>query len=99
MALEPGTRVGAVLEADETKVRMFGWGTYLGDGYLPPPNVSQLFARLGLKTVKIKLDNGEIVWGFECWWGEEKALRKWIGDREIEIVSVRAVRQGELVAV
>jgi len=37
---------------------------------------------------KITLDNGEVVWGPECWWGAEDKIKAMIGDREIVMETV-----------
>lgn len=69
-----GIRVGALesIDKDNKQVRLFGYGVYLGD---EPP---KMFARFGggLKSPKIRLDNGKIVWGYMCWWSEEEAIQR-----------------------
>lgn len=40
---------------------------------------------LGLgKNPKIELDNGQIVWGYQCWWGPESELAKFT--RKVKVV-------------
>lgn len=71
---EPGTRVMAILSADEKTVVSLGMGTYVGDldtNVLKRPNPC------------IELDSGYIAWGYQCWWGPIDGFEKWINGREI----------------
>jgi hypothetical protein len=79
---EVGSRVGAIQKADEDTVWLYGYGTY--DGYMEHPEH-------GLVNARITLDDGKIVWGFECWWGPEESIKELIGDRE----AVPAALSGE----
>lgn len=72
-------RVGAIQKADETTVYMYGYGEYLGDAESP----------LGIPNPKIQLDNGDIVWGYQCWWGPEEKVKNMIGGRKITMVDVK----------
>jgi len=69
-----GSRVGALLSMKNGEAKLLGWGVYEGnhtpDGF-PFPNP------------RIKLDNGDIVWGFQCWWGDEEQMKKEIQDMKI----------------
>lgn len=89
--MKPGTRVGAILDADEEKVRFLGYGVYQGD-YVPEDPAITLFQvsmkRLQIKNPRILLDSGKEVWGCECWWGPEDRIRQSIGDRAVEIVDI-----------
>jgi hypothetical protein len=80
--MKVGERVGAVQSAGEKTVHLYGYGVYVGDE-VPP---SGLLHEIGLTNPKIQLDNGGIVWGQECWWGDEEAVKKMIGQREIIMV-------------
>lgn len=78
---KPGDRVYAIRNIeDETKtVYLYGYGVYEGD-YLPEgaanTSVAAMVKELGIDNPRIKLDNGKIVWGCECWWGEEEEFKK-----------------------
>lgn len=89
-----GERVGAILDSDDKTVRLFGFGTYEGDEIPPDLNddFSSCFHSEGICNPKIKLDSGQIVWGFECWWGPEANIVKMIGNREVVHVDVDARR-------
>jgi hypothetical protein len=80
-----GDRVGAILSADDKTVKFLGYGVYDGRFKpdvmcmgIPPEELPE-----GLKNPRITLDNGEIVWGCQCWWGDEEKVKSEIGDREI----------------
>lgn len=83
--MEKGTRVGAVHSADATTVKLYGFGIYEGEE-IPPKEVNELLSEIGISNPKIRLDNGNIVWGCQCWWGSEEKVKKMIGDRKVEIV-------------
>jgi len=84
--MEVGTRVGAIASATNENVDFFGYGVYLGE-QIPTEEENETFAAFGVPNPKIQLDNGNIVWGFECWWGPEEKIREKIGDRKVTIVS------------
>lgn len=73
--LTPGMRVGAIQAIDADCVRFFGFGVY--DGMLPVPDNPGWF------NPRITLDNGNTVWGYECWWGTESEIWAAIGGRTI----------------
>ena len=77
--MEKGTRVGAIRNAKDETVYLYGFGTYQGD---------ELHPAIGIPNPKILLDNGSVVWGCECWWGSEEKVTEMIGDRKIEFVSI-----------
>lgn len=69
MKHEVGARIGALLSVDDEVVHFLGYGTYQGD-QLPPD--------FPLPNPKLELDDGSIVWGYQCWWGPEDAVRSWL---------------------
>lgn len=104
MKREVGMRVFAVLSATNKEVSLIGKGEYLGDRPLSEAGPDAV-GPFGLpvsailevdpehKNPCIKLDNGEIVWGFECWWGPEEELAPWVGDRTIVNVDMKKARE------
>lgn len=68
-----GDRIGALIGGDpETKVlKYLGVGTYQGDE-TPPPEAGGF--NIGLPCPKLVLDNGDVVYGCECWWGPETVI-------------------------
>lgn len=86
-----GDRIGAVRDADEDAktINMFGYGIYAGEEIPPPEYLSfglgELIKELGILLPKLQLDKeygSMIVYGCECWWGSEEAIRK--GNAEAE---------------
>jgi hypothetical protein len=69
--MKPGTRVLAILSADKNTVKSLGPGVYVGDEVPPDTGGTGWLAELGVANPKIVLDNGDVVWGCECWWGLE----------------------------
>jgi len=71
-----GDRVGAMLSCSETEVHLLGFGTY--QGVNPVPGRSP-----GWSSPEILLDNGETVYGYECWWDEEEGVRELLKGRTV----------------
>jgi len=94
-----GKRVGAILGSSETSIDFLGYGVYEGD-YIPNEAVgliADILKRAGRENPRIKLDNGGIVYGCECWWGDEKRIREKIriykeNGLEIKMVDINKVR-------
>ena len=84
-----GDRVGAVLGATKETCKFLGYGIYEGDFF--PEEAIGFMADIRRKAVaegrmakdvatnpRLKLDNGEFVYGCECWWGSEEQVKKQI---------------------
>lgn len=71
-----GEKVGVILGADPVKkiVKYLGYGTYQGDQERPPEGIGGF--NIGLPGPKIVLDNGDVVWGCECWWGSAQGIKE-----------------------
>jgi hypothetical protein len=114
---QPGSRVGAIRDADQEIVHLFGYGIYEGDFELPD-DVQTLFGSVAemrasmcehfgyaadvpveqwksehqqaLKRAttnpRIRLDDGNVVLGCQCWWALEEQIKTCIGSRKVEIV-------------
>ncbi len=83
MAIKKGDRVGAIAYGEEkngiTTVYFLGYGTFLG--YEIPESEEVKFFGISLKKINHKnpcilLDNGEKVYGCECWWGTEEKVKE-----------------------
>ena len=44
---------------------------------------------IGLKNSCIKLDNGDIVWECQCWWGPIDKFNEFINGRKINNVKIK----------
>lgn len=74
-----GSRVFAVMSADDETVFSLGSGEYVGD------KKPEGFPR---ENPCIHLDSGDIVWGMQCWWGPEERFEGWVKGRKVELVPV-----------
>lgn len=76
--MDKGTRIIAIRDVDKrangTKVvHYFGEGTYQGDEYV---------SELNFHSPKLVMDDGEVIWGFEAWWGSvEEMENSWPKDK------------------
>ena len=77
-----GTRVKLVSHIDDDTIYCFGYGIY--EGFKRPcdfPKDQRPAGLLGQILVEnehdnpcIKMDDGNYIWGCECWWGEAEDL-------------------------
>jgi hypothetical protein len=79
---KPGARVGAIRSATTSVVDFYGYGVYDGDFD------HEVMEGVTVPNPRITLDGGGVVWGCECWWGGEDAVKKRIGGRKVVIVPV-----------
>lgn len=86
--MEVGSEIGAIFSANGKEVRFLGYGKYLGE-QVPSKEENELFNEHKIKNPKIELENGSIVWGYECWWGPKEKIQQMIGDRKIINVNVQ----------
>lgn len=86
-----GERVGAVISAQDGIVEFLGYGVF--QGYEVPPEETGGF-NLGIPNPKILLDNGDVVWGCECWWSKEADMKKALATaKEIKDVRIADIRE------
>jgi len=95
-----GDRVGAIRNADDETVFLYGYGVYDGD-FEPPCGPFGITreqweeaAGAGVPfpmNPRITLDGGGVVWGQQCWWGDEVAVQKAIAGRVVVIVPPETV--------
>lgn len=94
MAHPAGIRVGAMRSADKEKVYMFGWGVYEGD-FVPDEAAgfgAEMAREAGRTNPRIRLDDGTVVYGCECWWGPVADVEASIQGREVVTVSIEEAR-------
>jgi hypothetical protein len=72
-----GERVMAVLSSTPEEVKLLGEGVYEGDH---PVDVEGMG---GFPNPRIRLDDGTVIWGFQCWWGDIGSMKSWIGSRRV----------------
>lgn len=72
----------AIRDADENGINIYGWGTMIGKVECPELG--------GLPNPKIVLENGDIVWGYQCWWcSREKFETEMQDGRPIVVVPLK----------
>lgn len=85
-----GDRIGAVLSAKDGIVKLFGYGVYAGDE-VPPRDggwMAEALHDVGATNPKLVLDDGQIVWGCQCWWGREAATKERFAGYQVEHVNM-----------
>lgn len=91
MRARAGERVGAVFAtAKDGVVEMLGYGVYEGD-FVPVEGGGWMAAALKEAQVpnpRIRLDNGDVVYGCECWWGPEESVKERVAGHPIRTVSI-----------
>ncbi len=85
--MKVGDRVGAICDSSAKRIRIYGYGVYEGDHPCP------FFG--DIPNPRIGLDNGQIVWGCECWWGPEDEVKHMVDQSpaSIEEVDIEKHRQ------
>lgn len=97
MGAKIGERVMAICGMNEEKnvVEVFGSGVRIADA-VPPDGVFMVgidMHKIGHENPCILLDNGEEVFGCECWWGPEESLKKRIEGFKTKVVSISEYRE------
>lgn len=77
-----GARVAAIHNMTETTVFLYGYGVYDGDYPF------EIMPGLTLDNPRITLDNGQVVFGAQCWWGPEELTKQKFNGRPVEMVPV-----------
>jgi len=79
-------------------VEFLGYGTYEGD-FVPDADAGGLAAdccEAKARNPRIRLDNGDVVWGGECWWGPEESFRKNMEEYKAMGYEIKEVRIADL---
>lgn len=90
-----GDRIGAMRSADGKTAHIFGYGVYAGDE-IPPAGVFMMgieMRELNCPNPKLVLDNGDVVFGCECWWGPEKAMKRRCEGMQVVMASIKDYRE------
>ena len=91
--MKVGERVGAILGHSNNVLSFLGYGVYVGDEVpiTAAGQVAEIMVEEGISNPKIRLDNGKIVWGCECWWGGEASVKKQVekaANAGVEVIEV-----------
>ena len=89
-------RIGAIshTDIDTNEVFLLGFGVYCGEE-VPPPGIKFLGMdanKFNIPDEKLLLDSGDIVWGCECWWGEESVIRESLKGKTVIEVTIENER-------
>ena len=90
-----GDRVGAILSKEDGVVNFIGFGKYAGPHLIDesiPGYVAEVFREAGVRNPKITLDDGNVVYGMECWWSTENEVQKML-DAASKVVIVNIAEQ------
>lgn len=90
-----GDRVVAIKSATKDKALIYGKGIYVGD-FIPEEAagwMAEMMREIKQKNPKIILDDGNVVYGCECWWGPEEKLNQYPSFEVCSIVEERKVYQ------
>ena len=79
-----GDRVGAMVCVRHGIVSFLGFGSYQGDE-VPPSDIGGY--NFGLENPKILLDNGDVIWGCECWWDNEENVKTLL-KKAVDVINV-----------
>ena len=93
--MKKGERVGAILGSNKDgSVDFLGYGVYEGD-FIPTEAVgfmAEIATKLEHTNPRIRLDDGQVVYGCECWWGKEDEVKKSLEGHTVNLVSITDVR-------
>lgn len=83
--INAGKRVGAFLNASDTEVRVLGYGVHEGE-FIVPKEINESLHATSTPSPRIKLDNGDVVWGCECYWGTEQKVLDYIERNKLKVI-------------
>lgn len=92
--MKPGDRVGAILSIKDGVAKLLGFGVYEGRE-VPDASAgawAEFYREHKTTNPKIKLDDGQVVWGCECWWGSEDQIKLKLLCLRVEPTSIADVR-------
>lgn len=96
---EIGDNICAVLKADSKNVYVIGYGTYLGEE-IPDKDITGQIATMlrnaKATNPKLEMEDGTIVWGCECWWGDVESAIEMMGGRKVIQVDMEKERQANV---
>jgi hypothetical protein len=89
--LENPVRVAAFMSIEKGVAEYLGEGYYIGD-FTPPEGIVKApldeIIPDDWKIPKIELDNGDVVWGCECYWGEANKIKRYLQHADIKEVRI-----------
>jgi len=96
MSAKLGDKVFVVAWGDNDNIYFLGFGVYEGDE-VPGEDVAGMMGSLlrmrEQKNPKLVLDNGDSIWGCECYWGPTDQFRSFSNMRKIVPITVADYRE------
>lgn len=89
-----GDRVGAIISAKDGVVNLLGYGV-LVEEKVPPADAlgfGSILHEIGKSNPCLRLDDGSEVFGCECWWGSESAIKAKFANFTVNNVSIADCR-------
>lgn len=96
MGAKLGDKVFAVSHGDNDNIYFLGFGVYESDEIPSEDTLGMMASLLRMreqKNPKLVLDNGESVWGCECYWGPTDQFRSFANMRKIVPSTVADYRE------
>jgi hypothetical protein len=96
MKHEIGSRVFAISHSTCDSIYLYGFGVYEGD-FVPVEAAGWLAKsarELEHKNPRTRLDSGEVVYGCECYWGQEAQFAKISARLKIVNIDIAEARRG-----
>lgn len=92
-----GERVGTILgREDDDSISFLGYGVYTKDE-VPQQAVGWIAdacKQSNTENPRIELDNGDIVYGCECWWSGEEVVKEMLkGAKKVNNVNINDIRK------
>lgn len=90
--LKVGDRIGFLISAsspageDGGTAKLVGYGFYEGE-FIPPKEVSEQMNALCIANPRVKLDSGQVAYGYEGYWGSEEAIKTFVA-RHKNVVNI-----------
>ncbi len=96
MGAKPGDKIFAVTHGDDDNIYFLGFGVFEGEEIPEEGTVGMMASLLRMreqKNPKLVLDNGDSIWGCECYWGPADQFRSFANMRKIISTNVAEYRE------
>lgn len=95
--MDKGERIGAILGAKGDTLEFLGFGVYEGELVVGDEAVgpfAEMLREQKRPNPRMRLDDGQIVYGCECWWGPEEKIKEKLAEyKTIVNVSIADARE------
>jgi hypothetical protein len=94
-----GDRIGAILGERDGVAEFLGYGVYVADEVPPADAVgwmAEACREYATPNPKLVLDDGQLIFGCQCWWGQEAAVKKNIAGYEKQGYVIKMITMKEV---